>query len=194
MMNKTGFNQTKPISARTYYKKIFMALCGLSIVVISIFLLTGCETKRNITMYLEKPAIITEPSRTQMIKAFQMVGLPVIEKHNQIVIVLSNKKLFQKDSIYLKPDNNRLLSLIAFFMRKYQKVSVEVASYSDPSYAHLAKQQMRYIAQLLWLYGMDARVVHTKYYPGTNLPWECGQLTRCTLIRYHYSPELIPYS
>jgi len=174
--------------------KITMTI-SLSLVFASVLFLVGCSsTKKNVSVYLEKPASVNAPTREQIIQVLQNTEVPVLQKSDEMVIVLSNDKLFQKKSSQLKPGNSRLLQVITLLMRKDQKVSVEIVSYADDAYAVLAQEQTRYLAQRLWQYGIDARVIHTKSVITTQLPWECGRFNHCTLIRYHYFPKIMPYN
>jgi len=166
----------------------------LSLIFITMLFLVGCSTKKKVSVYLEKPATTNMPTREQLIQVLQGTDVPILQKSDEVVIVLSNDKLFQKNSSQLKPGNTRLLQVIALLMRKDQKVSVEVSGYTDHAYAALAQEQIRYLAQLLWQYGIDARVIHTNNFITTQLPWECGRFNHCTLIRYHYFPKVIPYN
>jgi flagellar motor protein MotB len=174
--------------------KLCMMLCTLSLILVSLLMLSGCSTKKNISVYVERPKTVQAPTRLQIIQFIKRIGVPVIQKDNAMVIVLSNDKLFQQKSSQLKAGSDRLLQLVALLMRKDQKVTVEVSTYSDTAIKTLAQKQMRYMTQQLWMYGMDARIVHTNYYSNAQLPWECGQLNWCTLIRYHYTPQVASYN
>lgn len=168
---------------------------SLSLIFIPLLFLTSCNgTKKNVSVCLEKPASVNAPTRGQIVQLLQKTGVPVLQKNDEVVIVLSNDKLFRKNSSELKPGNARLLQVITLLMRKDQKVTVEIANYADSTCVVLAQEQTRYLAQLLWQYGIDARVIHTTNRITTQLPWECGRFNHCTLIRYHYFPKIAPYN
>ena len=169
---------------------------ALSLVFTSMLFLLGCSsTSKNVSTYLEKPATVNQPTRGQIIEVLQATKVPVIQKNNKVIIVLSNNKLFQKQSSQLKPGNGLLLQIITLLMRQDQKETVDIINYTDQvCNAALSREQTRYIAQLLWQYGIDARLIHTNNFVTTRLPWECGRFKQCTLIRYHYFPKLMPYN
>jgi hypothetical protein len=173
--------------------KISIAIL-MSLLFVSVLLLSGCATKKDISVYLQEPTVTKGPTRQQLVQLLQSIGVPVLQKSDEMVIALSNSKLFQKNSTALKPGNARLLQVVALLMRKDQKTTVNVVSYTDPTYVSLAGQQTRYLAQLLWQYNIDARIIQTNSFANNKMPWECGRINQCTLIRYHYFPKTLPYN
>jgi outer membrane protein OmpA-like peptidoglycan-associated protein len=173
--------------------KTYIAML-MGLVSIVVLCLSGCTNKKDISVYIEKSNTVAGPTRDQFIQLLQGIDIPVMQKTDEMVIALSNKKLFQKDSVELKSGNIRVLQVIALLMRKDQKDVVNVVSYTDQANAALAEQQVRYISQLLWEYKIDARLLHTNTVVTNQLPWECGRIKQCTLIRYHYFTAALPYN
>jgi hypothetical protein len=195
-MNRQRIKPTyhTPALGNNYRWKLSVIVGLVILSLLSIFMLSGCSTKKNVNVYLYKPVAAPVMTREDILHQMKKIGLPVMQKDNAVVIVLNNEKVFKKQAVQLKPRVDYLLYALVLLMREDKKITVQMAGFGGANNHFLMREQLHYLKNLLWSYGIDTRLLSAKYYPNAPIPWECGSLNACTLVYYYYTPKVLPYN
>jgi len=163
------------------------------LLMMTLFGLTSCSgavTKYS-TVIVQPPKVYVT-TKTDLIRKLGDIGIPVIEASNQTTVVLSNDRLFKNGSIKIRQKSQYIFPILGHLMRHYQKVRMSVLVYSDNPDRHLVKARAQQIATTLWQQGIDTRLLYTRIYNKPS-PWTCDNIMRCTIIQYHYFPQMKDY-
>lgn len=96
-------------------------------------------------------------------------GVQVLQVGDEIKLILPSDRFFHPNSPNLNPNYYRVLDDIAKFLRKFKKVNIQVAVYTDNlgSWRRnlaLSRLQARNMMNYLWLCGVDARLMYAVGY------------------------------
>lgn len=96
-------------------------------------------------------------------------GIQITAYDQQVHLLLPADKFFQPNSPAMNADYYPILNKIAVLLRQYQKISVQIAGYTDnvgPWQRNLAlsKARAQKIADYLWNQGIDTRLLYSNGY------------------------------
>lgn len=101
----------------------------------------------------------------------QYHGVEVIRLGDEVELILPTRRFFRPNSPQMNMQYYGVMDKIGDFIRKFQKISVKVAGFTDdrgPWQRNLALStaQAQAVMQYLWNYGIDTRLIYAQGYGG----------------------------
>ncbi|TAL63499.1 MAG: protein LphA [Legionella sp.] len=101
------------------------------------------------------------------LRSFHKRGIKVVTMGQDYMISIPASALFAEQTAHLKWGSYGLLNDIAFFMKQFRKVAVNINSYSSKYISvqrerSLTTARSRVVGEYLWSQGIDSRLVFTQ--------------------------------
>jgi outer membrane protein OmpA-like peptidoglycan-associated protein len=140
----------------------------LVIVMLSSLLLSACADAHWLRRSIPTENNVSQ-TRQVLIQRIQNSQVKVINAGANRMFVLPADRFFAPNSTNYLPASRDTLADIAQLIRSYQKITVTVSAYTDPSQPSaraiaLTQSQADNIASQLWEMGVDTRILYAKGY------------------------------